>query len=139
MGKCEKNSQQTNILEDDVNGEGDETKLFESTMKLFNKALTSFKLHDPKKFVLSMEHVVANWILDFSVATYVIGNLKLFHEIKPQIRFFSIIKSTKNVYHNVEVQGHAKVQFENDEITNNKDVFYVLSVNKKSFVCWRNH
>jgi hypothetical protein len=55
-----KNHQQTNMLEDDVNGQGDETKLYESTMKLLNKALTSFKLHDPKQFLLSTEHVVAN-------------------------------------------------------------------------------
>jgi hypothetical protein len=73
------------------------------------------------------------------VLQHVTVNPILFHEVKPQIRSSFIIKSTKGVYHNVEIQGHAKVQFENDEITNIKNVIYVLSVNKKSFVCWINY
>ncbi len=38
--------QQANMLEHDVDGEGDETELSKSIMKLFDKALTSFKLQD---------------------------------------------------------------------------------------------
>jgi hypothetical protein len=48
------------MLEDDGDGEGDEIKLFESIVKLFDKALTYPKLQDLEQFVLSMECVDAN-------------------------------------------------------------------------------
>jgi hypothetical protein len=52
--------QQTSMLEHDVDGEGDETKLFKSIVKLFDKALTSFKLQDLEQSIFSMEHADAN-------------------------------------------------------------------------------
>ncbi len=75
-------------MEDDVNGKGDETKLSKSTMKLFDKALTSFQFHDFEQFLLSMEHVVVNWILNFNVATLVTGNPRLLDKVKPQIKSY---------------------------------------------------
>jgi hypothetical protein len=55
---------------------------------LFDKALTSFQLHDFEQFVLSMEHVVVNWILNFNVATLVTRNPKLLDKVKPQIKSY---------------------------------------------------
>jgi hypothetical protein len=75
-------------LEDNANGKADETKLSKNTMKLFDKALTSFQLHDFEQFVLSMEHVVVNWILNFNVATLVTRNPKLLDKVKPQIKSY---------------------------------------------------
>jgi hypothetical protein len=48
------------MLEDDGDGEGDEIKLFESIVKLLDKALTYPKLQDLEQFVLFMECVDAN-------------------------------------------------------------------------------
>ncbi len=114
------------MLEDDGDGEGDEIKLFESTMKLLDKALTYPKLQDLEQFVLFMECVDANQILNSNATTHVNGNLKLLDEVKPQIGFSFKIKFASNV----EGQGHAKVQFEINEINNIKEVFYMLGVNK---------
>jgi hypothetical protein len=75
--------QQAKILEHDVNGKGDETELSKSIVKLFNKALASFKFQDLEQSILSMEHANANWILDFSATTHVIGNPRLLDEVKP--------------------------------------------------------
>jgi hypothetical protein len=48
------------MSKDDGDGEGDEIKLFESIVKLFDKALAYIKLQDLGQFVLSMECVDAN-------------------------------------------------------------------------------
>ncbi len=118
------------MLEHDVDGKGDETELSKNIVKLFDKTLASLKFQDLEQSILSMEHADANQILDFSATTHVIGSPRLLDEVKPQIGFFLKIKSTSGVYHNVEGQGHVKVQFESGEINNIKDVLYVLSVNK---------
>ncbi len=85
---------------------------------------------DIQQFVLSMECVDANQILNSNATTYDNGNLKLLDEVKPQIGSSFKVRSTSNVYHNVEGQGHAKVQFEICEINNIKEVFYVFGVNE---------
>jgi hypothetical protein len=122
--------QQANMLEHDVDGEGDETKLCKSIMKLFDKTFASLKLQDLEQFILCMEHADENWILDFTATTHVIGNPRLLYEVKPHIRSLYRIKFANGVYYNFEGQGHEKVQFESGEINNIKDVIYVLSVNK---------
>jgi hypothetical protein len=71
------------MLEHDVDGEGDETKLFKSIVKLFDKVLSSFKLQDLEQPILSMEHVDANWILNYIARTHVAGNPRLLDEVKP--------------------------------------------------------
>jgi len=55
------------------------------------------KLQDPKQYVFSIEHVDANWILNFGPITHVTRNPRPLDEVKAQIGSSFKVKSTSDV------------------------------------------